>query len=198
MFEFFITNFLLLFWPSLTPRHDKSFLAVHSCTRENPARGYAENARRSKVSLQVALEQGRSRRNAARARLVRANAQSDRQPRCRTNRIATRTICHFLRSLHRLPPGFQHPGRQWRRVASSLKKSFTDSRSPRQKVVRSRLVRDGFTDRASDFASRAEMNAAPDAGKPHFDGGVGEALIGHRHARQGGRTQREGRLVTQK
>src|SRR5947208_4379208 len=48
MFEFFITNFLLSFWPSLTPRHEKSFLAVHSCTRENPARGYAENARRSK------------------------------------------------------------------------------------------------------------------------------------------------------
>jgi hypothetical protein len=26
MFEFFITNFLLSFWPSLTPRHEKSFL----------------------------------------------------------------------------------------------------------------------------------------------------------------------------
>src|SRR6266550_5070689 len=51
MFEFFITNLLLSFWPSLNPCHEKSFLAVHSCTRENPARGYAENARRSKSSF---------------------------------------------------------------------------------------------------------------------------------------------------
>ena len=79
-----------------------------------------------------------------------------------------------------------------------VEEPFNNSRSTRQKVVRYRLVRDGFTHRASDFASRAEMNAAPDAGKPHFDGGVGEALIRHRHAGQGGRTQREGRLVTQK
>ena len=59
-------------------------------------------------------------------------------------------------------------------------------RSLRQEVVRYRLVRDGFTDCASHFASRPEMNAAPDAGKPHFDGGVGEALIRCRYAGQAG------------
>jgi hypothetical protein len=81
-------------------------------------------------------------------------------------------------------PAFPHPpvGGQWRTFGSALRNSFNNSRSPRQKAVRYRLVRDGFTHRASDFASRAEMNAAPDAGKPHFDGGVGEALIRRRHA----------------
>src|SRR4029453_4626235 len=99
MFEFFITNFLLLFWPSLTPRHEKSFLAVHSCTRENPARGYAGNAGRPKVSLRGVLGHRRSRANAARARLVRANAQSQSDNHnSERAEIATRTICHFLRS----------------------------------------------------------------------------------------------------
>jgi hypothetical protein len=70
--------------------------------------------------------------------------------------------------------------------------------SPRPEVVRHRLVRDVFTDPSSDFASRAKMNAAPDAGKPHFDGGVGEALIRRRYAGQSRRTQCEGCLVTQK
>jgi hypothetical protein len=37
-------DFLLLFWPSLACRFDESFLAVHSGTAENSARGYAENA----------------------------------------------------------------------------------------------------------------------------------------------------------
>ena len=31
------------------------------------------------------------------------------------------------------------------------------------------LLRDGFTDRESDFAGSAEVNAAPDARKAYFD-----------------------------
>jgi hypothetical protein len=38
-----------------------------------------------------------------------------------------------------------------------VEEPFNNSRSTRQNVVRYRLVRDGFTHRASDFASRAEM-----------------------------------------
>src|SRR4029450_10883397 len=51
MFEFFITNFLLLFWPSLASHRGKSFLAVHRSTERKPVRGYAENAGRSKRSF---------------------------------------------------------------------------------------------------------------------------------------------------
>jgi hypothetical protein len=32
----------LLFWPSLAPRREKSFLAVRRCTERKPARGYDE------------------------------------------------------------------------------------------------------------------------------------------------------------
>jgi hypothetical protein len=31
-----------LFWPSLTSRPGRSFLAVHPCTAGNPAKGYAK------------------------------------------------------------------------------------------------------------------------------------------------------------
>ena len=55
-------------------------------------------------------------------------------------------------------------------------------------VVCHRLVGDVFADPTSGFASRAEVNAAPGAGKTYFDGGVGEALIRRRYARQSRRT----------
>src|SRR6266516_6539286 len=42
MFCLFMIQFLFLFWPSLTPRFEESFLAVHWCTVLNLTRGYAE------------------------------------------------------------------------------------------------------------------------------------------------------------
>src|SRR5205814_2106651 len=66
------------FWPSLTPRHEKSFLAVHPCTRENPERGYAENAGRPKSVSTRRVEAWRSRANiASKACSSHAQSQSD-------------------------------------------------------------------------------------------------------------------------
>src|SRR5206468_7705945 len=42
MFCLFMIQFLFLLWPSLTPRFEESFLAVHCCTVRNLTRGYAE------------------------------------------------------------------------------------------------------------------------------------------------------------
>src|SRR6266576_2002622 len=106
MFEFFITNFLLSFWPSLTPRHEKSFLAVHSCTRENPARGYAENARRSKSVFTTRVVAWQITRKCCASKACpcqRPIPQSDNHDSERAE-IATHTICHFVRSLRRLRP----------------------------------------------------------------------------------------------
>ena len=151
-----------------------------------------------RVSLRGMLRHCRSRANAARARLVRANAQSQSDNHdSERGEIATGTICHFSDRWADCRPAFPHPARDGS-GAPLQRKSFSNWRSSRQEVIHYRLVRDGFTDPASDFASRAEMNAAPDAGKPYFDGGVGEPLIRRCHAGQGGRTHREGRLVTQK
>jgi hypothetical protein len=57
-----------------------------------------------RVALQGVLGHRRSRADAARARLVHANAQSqpDNHDLERAE-IATRTICHFVRSLRGLP-----------------------------------------------------------------------------------------------
>ena len=58
-----------------------------------------------RVALQGVLGHGRSRANAARARLVRANAQSQSDSHdSERAEIATRTICHLVRSSRRLPP----------------------------------------------------------------------------------------------
>lgn len=42
MFRFFTFNFLSLFWLSLASRHEKSFLAVHSCTARDLPGCYVE------------------------------------------------------------------------------------------------------------------------------------------------------------
>jgi hypothetical protein len=58
-----------------------------------------------RVSLQRALGHGRSRVNADRAGRVRANAQSQSDNHdSKRAEIATRKICHFVRSLRRLRP----------------------------------------------------------------------------------------------
>src|SRR5206468_2562276 len=64
-----------------------------------------------RVALQGVLGHGRARANAARARLVRANAQSqsDKHDSERAE-IATRVICHSVRSLRRLPPRISASG----------------------------------------------------------------------------------------
>src|SRR4030095_7601606 len=105
MFEFFITNFLLLFWPSLASHRGKSFLAVHRSTERKPVRGYAENAGRSKSGFT---------RRAGTSQITRKCCPSKACPCQRPIRpgnhdleqaeIATRTICHFVRSLRGLSP----------------------------------------------------------------------------------------------
>src|SRR6266487_4918000 len=142
MFEFFITSFLLLCWPSLTPRHEKSFLAVHSCTRANPPRGYAENAGRPKSVCTRRVGARRITRKCCASKACSSQRPIPiRQSRFRTNRNCNPHDLPF--SLIVAPtaaPDFRiRRGTAVAHVCKLVEEPFNNSRSTRQKVVRYRL-----------------------------------------------------------